>query len=135
MLTIPQRLALAVQHHEAGRRDQAEALYRDILRESPQNPHALHLLGVLAHQAGNTAESIRLIDAALAAHGPHPVFYSNLASACLAAGHLDDAETHCREALRLKPDLADAHQNLAAILGRQGRRLQAKHELEAAEQI
>lgn len=126
MSAIAERLQRAVQCHEAGRRDEAEALYRGILQEAPQQPHALHLLGVLLHQAGRHHEAIDLINRALAAHGPHPIFHSNLAAAYLAVGLLSEAATHCREALRLKPDLADAHNNLGVALRRQG-------QLEAAE--
>ncbi len=127
MNILNQQLALAQQRHAAGRLAEAEALYRAVLAEAPQHPHALHLLGVLAHQRGQHSEARTLIEQALAAHGPHPVFYSNLATVCLALGLLEQAEAHCRTALRLKPDLADAHTNLAAILERQGQRAAAEN--------
>jgi len=120
MLTIPQRLALAVQHHEAGRLDQAESLYRSILQEMPRHPHALHLLGVRLHQAGRHLEALDLIQQALAAHGPEPIFHSNLAAVYLALGRLVEAEAHCREALRLNPNLPDAYCNLGIALRRRG---------------
>ena len=41
-------LAAAFQHHQAGRFERAAALYRKILDKTPDNPDALHLLGVLA---------------------------------------------------------------------------------------
>src|SRR5439155_26859224 len=84
MSSVAQRLAQAVGHHQAGRLAEAEALYRAILAESPGQPHALHLLGVLAHQAGRPQEALDLIGRALAAHGPHPAFHSNLSAVYLA---------------------------------------------------
>jgi tetratricopeptide (TPR) repeat protein len=126
MLPIPQRFALAVQHHEAGRRAEAEALYRSILQEAPNHPHALHLLGVLAHQAGRPQEAFELIRQALALHGPHPAFHSNLAAVCLALGLLNDAVIHSREAVRLQPNFADAHNNLGVALRRLGRYAEAE---------
>jgi Flp pilus assembly protein TadD len=120
MPSITQRLAQAVQHHQAGRLGEAEALYRAILSEAPRQADALHLLGVLVHQTGRHAEAIDLIRRALALHGPHPVFHSNLAAVYLAADSLDEAVAHSREAIRLKPDLADAHANLGVALRRQG---------------
>ncbi len=124
-LPIPQRLALAVQHHEAGRLREAEALYRSVLQEAPRQPHALHLLGVAVHQTGRHREAIDLINQALALHGPHPVFHSNLAAVYLAAGLLVEAEGHCREALRLNPNLPDARANLGIALRRKGQLAEA----------
>ena len=121
MSTIAQRLARAMQLHEAGQLDQADVLYRGILQESPQNPHAIHLLGVLAHQAGRNTEAVEQIQHALAIHGPHPVFLSNLAAVYLDLGRLDEVVTAAREAVRLQPNLANAHNNLGVALMRQAK--------------
>ena len=96
MFTFDQRMAEAVQLHETGRLEEAEVLYRGILQEAPSYPHALHLLGVLAYQSGRHAEALDLIGRALAVHGPHPVFLSNLAVVHLEVGRLDDAIAACR---------------------------------------
>jgi Flp pilus assembly protein TadD len=118
--SIEQRFAWAVQQHQAGRLREAEAAYRAVLREAPQHPHALHLLGVVAYQNGRPQEAIDLITRALAVHGPHPVFFSNLSAAYLVVGELDRVVAHCREALRMQPNLTDAHNNLGVALMRQG---------------
>ncbi len=120
MSGIPERLASAVQHHQAGRLAEAEVLYRGVLREAPQHPHALHLLGVLAQHAGRHHDAIDLIQKALAAHGPHPEFHNNLGAAYFAAGRLAEAEAHYRAAVRLKPDYADAYCNLGVVLRKRG---------------
>ena len=132
MATIAQRLAWAVQHHQAGRLGEAENLYRGILQEAPHEPHALHLLGLVAHQAGRLQEAIDLIRQALAAHGPEAHFHNNLAAVYLASGRPVEAETHCREALRLKPDLPDAHHNLGVALRGQGKLEEAESEFRHA---
>ncbi len=132
MLTIPQRLALAVQHHEAGRLDQAEELYRGILQDEPQQPQALHLLGVRLHQAGRHHEALDLMQQALAAQGPEPNLHSNLAAVTLALGRLVEAEAHCREALRLNPHLPDAWCNLGITLRRKGLPVEAMQALREA---
>ena len=46
-------LATAVQHHQDGRVEEAEALYRQVLTNEPDNAEALHLLGVLLLQQGD----------------------------------------------------------------------------------
>jgi tetratricopeptide (TPR) repeat protein len=121
MPTMEERLTTAVRLQQAGRIGEAERIYRDILRESPRQAHALHFLGIIAHQVGRHADAIELISRALAIQGPHPVFHSNLASVYAATGQAVDAERHGREAIRLKPDLADAHNNLGVALRKQGR--------------
>ncbi|MSP05043.1 MAG: hypothetical protein EXR05_07350 [Acetobacteraceae bacterium] len=49
---IQKLLQDAMAHHQAGRRTQAEAGYHAILRQGPDHPGMLHLLGVLAHEGG-----------------------------------------------------------------------------------
>ena len=49
---MPDPLAAAIRHHQDGRVKEAEALYRQVLAEQPDNPEALHLLGVLLLQRG-----------------------------------------------------------------------------------
>ena len=59
-LTIQQALDLAVQHHNEGRLSQAESIYQQILRSDPNQPIALHLLGVIAHQAEDTLTTLTI---------------------------------------------------------------------------
>ena len=51
-LIIQQSLELAVQHHNEGRLPEAESIYQQILQVDPNQPVALHVLGVIAHQVG-----------------------------------------------------------------------------------
>ena len=52
MLTLNFQDALrhALRLHEAGRREEAEALYCQILQQEPTNAAALHYLGLAAHR-------------------------------------------------------------------------------------
>lgn len=126
MPNIAEQLANAVRNHQAGRLAEAEALYRAVLADAPQQADALHLLGVLAHQQGRHAEALNLISQALAGPGANPVFHSNMASVYLAMGRWLEAEARSREAIRLKPDLADAHNNLGIALRQQARPVEAE---------
>jgi tetratricopeptide (TPR) repeat protein len=54
-------LQRALADHEAGRAGDAEAIYRRILAEHPDNPDALHLMGVLLTQRGKPAEALPLL--------------------------------------------------------------------------
>ncbi len=65
-ITIQQVLDLALEHHSAGRLNEAENVYRQILQSDPNQPDALHLLGVIAHQVGKNDIAVDLITKALA---------------------------------------------------------------------
>ena len=46
------RRAQAIEHHQGGRLEAARQIYVNILQAEPNHADALHLLGVIAHQAG-----------------------------------------------------------------------------------
>ena len=52
-LTLQEAIDLGIQHHNAGDLPKAESIYKQILQTHPNQPGALHLLGVIAHQTGN----------------------------------------------------------------------------------
>ncbi|MCC6657121.1 MAG: tetratricopeptide repeat protein [Rhodocyclaceae bacterium] len=119
-------LKTALQHHQAGRLAQAEALYRRILAAAPQHAGALHLLGVLALQAGRHEEAAQLIGRAIAVDNRQPAFHNNLGEALRAAGRIDAARASYEAALALQPNYADAHSNLGIALQQQGRAAEAE---------
>ena len=43
-------LTLAQRHHAVGELSEAKGIYRKILRDAPNHPIALHLMGVIAYQ-------------------------------------------------------------------------------------
>ncbi len=113
--SIQSPLDAALAHHQAGRLPQAEQAYRQILAQNPNDPDALHLLGLLAHQAGHTAAGIEHIERAIALK-PDPQFFSNLAEIYRAAGQIDRGIACCQRAIELAPNLGSAYINLAALL-------------------
>src|SRR5690349_5398119 len=56
-----QLLQQGLAHHQAGRLNDAEMVYRRVLAEQPDNPDALHLLGVLATQVGRAEAAVPLL--------------------------------------------------------------------------
>lgn len=120
LVTIPRAFEIAVEHHQAGRLGEAEALYRQILDIEPYHAGALHLLGVLAHTAGQHADAVSFIQRALTLDPQNPSAHSNLGEACLALGRIDEAVAHYRRALALDPRFAVARFNLANALRLQG---------------
>jgi len=125
-------LAQAMQFHNAGQLPQAEALYRQILSRHPNNVDALHLLGVLAGQAGRPDAAVELISRAIQLKPNHPDFHNNLGLACKTLGRLEPAIESYRRALALKPNDPDVHNNLAVALKDQGNLEQAIAHFEKA---
>ncbi|MGQ9370492.1 tetratricopeptide repeat protein [Azospirillum sp. ST 5-10] len=101
MDTIDQTLAVATEHHKAGRTAEAERLYRDVLDRSPGHPDALHLLGVLSLQAGRAAEAAEMIAQAIAADDQSAMFHANLGHALHALGRSREAAESFARALVL----------------------------------
>jgi predicted O-linked N-acetylglucosamine transferase (SPINDLY family) len=132
MATVPEAFQTAHGHHQAGRLREAEALYRQILRQEPNHADALHLLGVVAHQHGQHDLAAELIGRAIAQCGDRAAYHSNLAETYRAQGKLAEAEQSLRRALALDPDSAHAHNNLGIVLGALGRSAEAVEALTRA---
>jgi tetratricopeptide (TPR) repeat protein len=115
-LTIQQAIDLAVQHHKAGELPKAESIYNQILQSDPNQPVALHLLGVIAHQVGKNDFAVDLITKALAVKPDYAEAYSNLGNALHGLGKLDEAMDSYNKAIDIKPDNAEAHSNLGNTL-------------------
>ena len=99
--------------HQAGRLAEAEAVYQQILKTSPCNFDALHLLGIMHYQRGNHANAIRYIDLALDTNPKTAAAHSNRGNALLALKRLDEALASYDRAIALKPDYADGFKNRA----------------------
>jgi tetratricopeptide (TPR) repeat protein len=120
-LNIRQTLDLAVQHQNAGRLPEAKSIYQQILQADPNQPHALHLLGVIAIQAGKNDIAVDLITKALAINPDFAVAHYNLGNALNELGKFDEAVASFQKALAIKPDYVEAHNNLANVLQLSGK--------------
>ncbi len=97
----------------------AEAIYKAILAEVPQDSDALHLSGVAALQRGDTATAIARIEQAVTYH-PLPLYLANLGAALRRANRTLDAVAVLRRAVSLDPMMGEARCNLASALCSQG---------------
>ena len=107
-LSIDQAMQLALQHHQARQIDQAEAIYRRVLRMQPDQADALHYLGVLLHQRGQSAEAAKLLERAISLRPQMPHFYCNAVPALLAMMRYDEAIVACERAISLRPNYGEA---------------------------
>ncbi|MBC7603084.1 MAG: tetratricopeptide repeat protein [Ramlibacter sp.] len=115
-----QTFTAAFGHHQAGRLDEAAALYRNVLASAPAHFDSRHLLGVTALQQGRLQEARDHITEALRANPRDAAAYGNLGTVHLHAGRLTDARTSYETALQFNPKNLDAAVNLAAVLRRLG---------------
>jgi predicted O-linked N-acetylglucosamine transferase (SPINDLY family) len=105
----------AVAHHQAGRLDEAEALYRQILEAEAHHADTLHLLGLSLHQRGHSTAGIPYIAKAISLDGKKALYHANLAAVYTACREGVKAEASARQAIALKPT-AEAWQNLGIAL-------------------
>jgi predicted O-linked N-acetylglucosamine transferase (SPINDLY family) len=115
MTTVAQALAIALEHHQAGRLQDAEPIYRQILAAVPNEPTTIHLLGVLVYQQGQLDVAVELISRAIALQPTDGAFHNSLGNVFTAQAKLDEAVACYRRAVELLPDYAVAYYNLANI--------------------
>jgi predicted TPR repeat methyltransferase len=100
-------LAIALEHHRAGRLRQAAVGYRALIDRDPNHAEALHWMGVLALQAGRPAAAVPLLEQAATLRPGDAAFAHNLATAHLQAGQYDEAVRAFERTIKLVPDRAE----------------------------
>ena len=90
-LPLDVALRQAVAHHQAGQLQEAERLYRDVLRIQPDHPDANHNLGVLAVQVKQPAGALPYFKAALEAKPNQGQYWLSYIDALIQAGQIDAA--------------------------------------------
>jgi|HubBroStandDraft_1064217.scaffolds.fasta_scaffold00061_4 protein O-GlcNAc transferase len=124
-----------VEHHAAGRLEQAHAIYHQVLAVEPGNADCRFRLGLLTAQIGRHDLAREHLAAAVALRPREARYHLNLGLTQDALGRPDASEACYREALRLEPNYPQAHNNLANILGRLGRLAEAETHYRAALQL
>jgi len=109
-------LKTALDHHGAGRVQQAEKLYREVLRNEKDHPDANHLLGVLAYQSGNINLAKSLITKAIEKNSGEFSYYCNLGLVLQEKGEMNQAITAFRRSIHIQPFQSEAYYNLGNVL-------------------
>ncbi len=109
-------LQRAVAFHQGGEWARAQALYERILAAQPRHFDALHLLGVIAIQAGNPQKAAELIGRALEIDPGNAAAHCNRGSALQALRQFDAALASYGRAIAIDPDYADPHYNRGNLL-------------------
>ena len=106
----------AARLHTKGETTAAAVLYHDILQQSPHQPDALLMLGVIAMQKGEAATALQLVDQALDAKPDFAVAWYNRSIMLRVLGREQDALQSARKAAELAPQLAEAWDMIAQLL-------------------
>ena len=118
--TFAALLAKGQQHHRSGQAGPAEAAYRQILASDPNQPEALHYLGILLHQTGRSQDGLDLLRRSVDLRPKSADFHGNFARALQDCGVPMEAAQHYREALILAPATPERLYNLGNALSAGG---------------
>lgn len=117
---LQKQLEQGIEHHRAGRGEEAEKVYRAVLAKVPNQPDALNLLGVLAMEAGAHETAFDFLERAVAARPKDPTILNNYGNALSLVRRYEDAIKQLERALAIKPDMPDAWLNLGRTLNLAG---------------
>ncbi len=98
----------ALQFHRSGNRAKAAEGYRKHLRQTPNDPVALYLLGTLEYESRRLESAVDLLLEAVALAPEEAEYHDALGTALAGLGKLDDAASAYRRALRIDPHFARA---------------------------
>jgi len=116
ILAIKVRLKQALVQHRAGQLSDAEALYQGILNDAPEQPDALHLLGLIRGEQGQEHIGIELIERALRKRPLAAAYHHNIAGLYRRVGEMALAKARFQDAFTLKPDYGEAYQGYAEMV-------------------
>lgn len=119
-VTLDQAIRAAQTWQRSGEYDRAEAIYREILEIIPDDPNALHYLGVLRHQQNRNDEALELIRRAAERLPGDSGPWVNLGNVLLEAQRFDDAIDAYKQAADHAPDNVRIYNNLGLLHSRRG---------------
>ncbi|AMV30635.1 TPR repeat-containing protein YrrB [Pirellula sp. SH-Sr6A] len=111
---------------QQGKLADAQSLYRQVLEVCPEQPDALHLLGLIEMANGNHVAAIDCIQQALRWSPDSSVFLGNLGVALRNIGRIDEAIATYQRALQSNPEAHDTWFNLGKAYRLQENNLRAE---------
>jgi tetratricopeptide (TPR) repeat protein len=118
-------IAQAGEHQRAGRLEQAEAAYREILRRDPRHVEALRLLALVALQTEHYGQAEQLLARAVEVAPDYLAAWIDLSRAQLEKLDIPAARASIERAILLNPQSAQVQVHFANVLARSGRNADA----------
>ena len=118
-------IAQAAAHHRAGRLEEAEAIYREILQRDPRNLEALRLLALIAMDTEHYGQAEKLLKRAVEAAPDFVAAWIDLSRAQIERLELPAALASIERAATQSPRSANVQVHVANVLARSGRQDEA----------
>lgn len=118
-------LQAATACREAGQLQAAANVCRQVLLANPVQADALHLLGLVAFELGDTTFAVDCLMRATRARPAFAEAHYHLGLLCMHQGLLDEAVVQYGKAVEVAPLFLEAHANRGVVLNRMGLPLEA----------
>ena len=115
-LTLEEALALARELLRSGDLTNAAGICARILQVAPDQPQALHVMGIAAFEKGYAREAVELLRRAVGCDPHLAAAWNDLGRVLAQQGMLAEGAASCRRAIAEAPDFAEAHNNLGNLL-------------------
>ena len=122
----------ALKLHNEGKFSEAENLYRQILEVVPENPIVLNLLGLIAQSKNLHSQAIEYFERAIKQTPTNAEYFFNLAWSEERCHKYAEAVNDYNQALKLMPNIKEAHNALGNIYLKQGDKELAKNHFNQA---
>lgn len=119
-MTINETMELAYRLQNEGKTDQAESLYKEILKVQPDNVSAYYNLGIIFQDKEQLDEAMLCYKKALQLNANFADLYFNLGVIFHNKGLFDEAINNYQKALELEPNSSDINNNIGAALKDKG---------------
>lgn len=121
--SIEARLRRAQDLQQQGDLEAAKGSYEALLEESPDEPVALHYLGLVMHQLKDFETANQHLQRSVELSPQNSVFWRNYAVCMQQQGNLDQAHEAVQAAIKLTPKAVDLYQLAANIAKQRGKLL------------
>ena len=120
-IDIDQLLQQGITAHEEGKLEEAEKLYREILRTEPKHPDANHNLGILLSSKNKLDEAQSLFKFVTEINPDTEQFWISYINIFTRQKKFEEAEAISRKAIKLNTNFIKVYFKLGFILGNLGR--------------
>jgi predicted TPR repeat methyltransferase len=113
---VRRAIEAGLRFHRRGELRYAADIYYHVLELHPDQADALHLLGLISYQSGESESALRLVARASTSDPNNPIFHISRGDILQALGRLPGAVEAYREGLALDPELPEGYNNCGNAL-------------------